>query len=90
MTRRMEAVVVTTYGGDDLRFAGQVMIDDDSSLGGGFGRIGCWSTMFGCKWRLFGQVIRFNMRFYDVLALVLQFDLSNLNTFSIVCIILNF
>ncbi|KAF5818192.1 putative [histone H3]-lysine-36 demethylase [Helianthus annuus] len=31
------------------------MIDDDSSLGGGFGRIGCWSTMFGCNWRLFGQ-----------------------------------
>ncbi|KAJ0883721.1 putative [histone H3]-lysine-36 demethylase [Helianthus annuus] len=31
------------------------MIDDDSSLGGGFGRIGCWSTMLGCNWRLFGQ-----------------------------------
>ncbi|MFS8032934.1 hypothetical protein Hanom_Chr17g01563541 [Helianthus anomalus] len=31
------------------------MIDDDSSLGGGFGRIGCRSTMFGCNWRLFGQ-----------------------------------
>ncbi|MFS7899867.1 hypothetical protein Hanom_Chr00s083421g01795341 [Helianthus anomalus] len=66
------------------------MIDDDSSLGGGFGRIGCWSTMFGCNWRLFGQVIRFNMRFYDVIALVLQFKLSNLNTINIVCIILNF
>ncbi|MFS7960556.1 hypothetical protein Hanom_Chr08g00704461 [Helianthus anomalus] len=59
------------------------MIDDDSSLGGGFGRIGCRSTMFGCNWRLFGQVIRFNMRFSDVIGISLSQRFRSGSSFTV-------